>query len=162
SAGGLPSGVTANFAPTTVAAGGSSTMTITAMNSATAGSALITITGAARSRTHTTSVSLDVAAAPPANDFKLRVSPPSASGAAGPMTTYTVSTMVTSGVAQPIALSVSGLPAGVTGSFMPLTVSAGGSTTLTLTADADAPASTGPFTISGMAPSGTHTTTASV
>lgn len=162
SAGGLPSGVTATFTPPMVTAGGSAMMVVNATGGATPGSALLTITGTARSRTHTTSVSLDVAVVPPANDFKLTVMPASQTVVGGQSTTYTVSTVVSSGSAQPIALSVSGLPTGVSGSFSPLTVSAGQTTTLTLTAAADAPAASGPFTITGTAASGTHTTTASV
>ena len=40
---------------------------------------------------------------------------------------------VTSGAAQSVALSLSGQPVGVTGAFSPSTVTAGGSSTLTLT-----------------------------
>src|SRR5262249_15631817 len=67
---------------------------------------------------------------------------------------------VASGSAQPIALSVSGLPAGVTGSFNPLTVSAGQMTTPPLTAHPPPAAAGGPFTITGTAAPGTHTATA--
>ena len=59
----LPSGVTAGFVPTSVTAGGSSTLTLTASGGATIGGPVtVTITGTAASATHTTSVALTVTA----------------------------------------------------------------------------------------------------
>jgi hypothetical protein len=162
SASGLPDGVTAAFNPPQVAAGGATELTLSAAASAPAGSALVMITGTARSRMHTATVSLDVTPVPPVNDFAVAVSPPQATFVAGQGTSFNVTTQVTSGNPQTITLSVSGLPAGVTGSFTPPTVSAGGASQLTLSSDRSASATGAPFTIGGTAPSGTHTTTASV
>src|SRR5262249_12843771 len=64
SASGLPSGVTASFAPTSVtpAANGSatSTLTLTAASTATTGSATVTITGTSGSTTHTATLALTI------------------------------------------------------------------------------------------------------
>jgi hypothetical protein len=62
SASGLPSGATATFSPTSIAApgSGSSTMTVTAAATTPAGTYTVTITGTGGSATHTTTLSLTV------------------------------------------------------------------------------------------------------
>ncbi|MFC1413902.1 glycosyl hydrolase family 18 protein, partial [Streptacidiphilus sp. N1-12] len=95
----------------------------------------------------------------PTNDFSVGVAPGSASIAPGASATASVSTSVTSGSAQSVALSVSGAPAGVTASVSPTSVTAGGSATLTLTASSTAAAGTYPITVKGTAASGSHTAT---
>jgi hypothetical protein len=62
-ASGVPSGVTASFSPSSVTAGGSSTLTISTSSSTAAGTYVLTINGAGTSATHTTSFSLTVNAA---------------------------------------------------------------------------------------------------
>ncbi|MBC3839920.1 glycoside hydrolase [Streptacidiphilus sp. 4-A2] len=91
------------------------------------------------------------------NDFSVAVSPASGSVAAGSAATATVSTAVASGSAEPVALSASGLPSGVTASFSPASVSSGGSATLTLATTSATAAGSYPVTITGTAASGTHT-----
>ena len=58
----MPSGVTAGFSPTSIAApgSGSSTLTLTVGASVAAGTYPITVTGTGGGKTHTTSVSLTV------------------------------------------------------------------------------------------------------
>ena len=70
-----------------------------------------------------------------------------------------INTAKLSGTAESIALTVAGLPAGVTGTFNPTSVTAGGSSTLTVTVPAGTTASTSTLTITGTAPSKTHTMT---
>jgi hypothetical protein len=94
----------------------------------------------------------------PKNDFSLAVSPASASLTPGAHVAFMVSSAVTSGAAQTISLSVSGLPSGVSGAFSPTSVSSGGSATLTLTASASAPAGAKSFTVTGTAPATSHAT----
>ncbi|SCG49404.1 S8 family peptidase [Micromonospora inositola] len=96
---------------------------------------------------------------PPTNDFSLSVSPTSGSTAPGGSVTATVNTATTSGSAQSVSLSASGLPSGATASFNPATVTSGGSSTLTITTSASTPAGTYAVTISGTAASGTKTAT---
>jgi hypothetical protein len=97
--------------------------------------------------------------APPANDFSVSLSPTSGSVSAGQSTTTTVSTMVTSGSAQTVSLTGSGLPSGATASFNPSSVTAGGSSTLTVSTSSSTPAGSYPITVTGSASSGTHTAT---
>jgi len=93
------------------------------------------------------------------NDFSISVSP--ASGAANPggSVTTTVATTLASGTAQTVTLSASGLPAGATASFNPASVTAGGTSQLTVTAGASTPPGTSNVTITGTSPSATHTAT---
>jgi len=58
--------------------------------------------------------------------------------AQGASMTYTITTATTAGAAQSVALSATGLPAGVTATFAPASVQSGGTTQVTLTADATA------------------------
>lgn len=97
-----------------------------------------------------------------ANDFSVSVTPSSASVDQGSSVTYQVKTAVTGGAAQTISLAVSGLPTGVTGSFSPSSVSAGGTATLTLMASASANVGAKTFTVTGTATSGSHSANASV
>jgi Zn-dependent metalloprotease len=97
---------------------------------------------------------------PTCPDFGISV--PSATLAAGGRTAVTVSTTGIDGGASSITLSVSGLPPGVTGSFSPATVTAGGSSTLTLVASTSAASGSSSFTVTGTAGALSHAATASV
>jgi hypothetical protein len=77
---------------------------------------------------------------------------------AGSGRSTTVSTAVTSGSAQSVALSASGLPTGATPSFSPSSVTAGSSSTLTISTSSSTPAGTYTVTITGAGTSATHTT----
>ncbi len=70
---------------------------------------------------------------PPANDFSISVSPTSGSTAAGGSVNATVNTATTSGNAQTVSLSASGLPTGASASFNPASVTSGGSSSMTIT-----------------------------
>ncbi|MDH6580558.1 endo-1,4-beta-D-glucanase Y [Kitasatospora sp. MAP5-34] len=93
------------------------------------------------------------------NDFALSAGPSNGSVAAGGSVSSTVSTTVTSGSAQSVALSASGVPSGASVSFGPASVTAGGSATVTISTSASTPAGSYPITITGSAASGSHTTT---
>src|SRR5439155_1434434 len=69
---------------------------------------------------------------PVPDDFSISASPSSVTVVQGQSVTSTVSTTETSGAAQTMPLSWRGLPAGATPSFNPSTVTAGGSSTLTI------------------------------
>jgi subtilisin family serine protease len=92
---------------------------------------------------------------PPTQDFAMSVTPASGSVDPGGTLTATVNTSTTVGAAQPVTLSVSGLPAGVSASFSPATVTSGNPATLTLTSTASAAPGSYPLTITG---TGTVTT----
>jgi F5/8 type C domain/Ricin-type beta-trefoil lectin domain len=90
------------------------------------------------------------------NDFSLSVTPGSASVAPGSATTATVATTKVAGTAQAVALSASGAPAGVTVSFNPSPVTAGGSATMTVAVAAGATGSA-TITVTGTSASVSHT-----
>jgi len=98
----------------------------------------------------------------PGNDFSLSLSPGSASVNPGSSTTAQVSTAVTSGSAQSVSLSASGAPSGVTVSFNPASVTAGGSSTVTFATSSSAAPGTYAITVKGTAASGSHTATYSL
>jgi len=158
---GTPAGATATLSPTAVTAGGSSTLTVNT-GTAAAGTYTLTVTGTSASATHSTTVTLTVQGPPPPPDFGIAVTPSSNTVAAGGTASYTVSTSALNGSTQSISLSVSGLPAGVMGSFSATTVTAGGSSTLTLTAASTAAATTATFTVTGTSGTVSHSASASV
>jgi endo-1,4-beta-D-glucanase Y len=94
---------------------------------------------------------------PPTNDFSVSASPASGSVSQGSSATVSVSTAVTSGSAESVALSASGLPSGATASFNPASVNSGASSTLTIATSSSTPAGTYPVTVTGTASSGSHT-----
>ena len=73
-----------------------------------------------------------------------------------------MSTAVTAGAAQTVALSATGVPSGATAAFSPGSVNVGGSSTLTVTTGASTPPGTYAVTVAGTGPSATHSTTFSV
>jgi hypothetical protein len=96
------------------------------------------------------------------SDFSISANPSSLTVAQGSSGTSTISTAVTSGSAQSVALSASGAPAGVTVSFNPASVTAGGSSTMTVSVASTAAAGSSTITVTGTGTSATHTTTVSL
>ncbi|WP_212845885.1 proprotein convertase P-domain-containing protein [Catellatospora sp. IY07-71] len=99
---------------------------------------------------------------PTGNDFSMSASPASGSTSAGGSVTSTIGTTVTSGSAQSVTLSASGLPSGATASFSPATVTSGSSSTMTIATSASTPAGTYTVTVTGTGSSATRTTTFSL
>ncbi len=158
SATGLPTGFSASFTPSTVNSGANSTMTVSTASTTPVGSYPITVTGTGSSATHSTTFTLTVTAPPP-NDFSISASPSSKSAVAGSAATSTINTAVTSGVAQSVALSATGTPAGSLVSFSPSTVNAGASSTMTITTGSGTAPGLYTVTVTGIGTSATHTTT---
>jgi subtilisin family serine protease/subtilisin-like proprotein convertase family protein len=100
-----------------------------------------------------------VNAPPPAHDFSISVSPTAGSTDPGGAVTATVGTTITAGSAQSITLTASGLPASISASFSPPSVTSGGSSTLTISAGTSTPSGTYPVTITGTGTFATHTAT---
>ncbi|MFA3876074.1 glycosyl hydrolase family 18 protein [Streptomyces sp. MMCC 100] len=98
----------------------------------------------------------------PENDFSLSAAPASGTVTAGASATTTVKTAVKSGQAETVQLKASGVPAGVTASFSPASVTAGGQSTLTLATTGQAVSGTYSVTVTGTSPSGSHSTTYSL
>jgi len=165
SASGLPTGVTAAFSPTSIAAPGSgtSTLTLTVASTSATGTYSITVTGTGGGVTQTTTVSLTVTA-PVSASFTLSASPTSVSVARRGSGTSKITTTVAGGFNSAISLSASGLPTGVTATFSPASIAAPGSGSSTVTFQASSSASTGSKTVTITATGGgvTHTTTITV
>lgn len=157
-AAGLPTGATANFNPSTISSGGSSTVTLSAANTTPAGTYTVTITGTGSAATHSASYQLTVIL----NDFSISASPGSGSVKQGGSTATSVNTGVTSGDPQSVTLSASGLPAGAGASFSPSTITSGGASTLTISTASSTPTGTFTVTITGTGTSVTHSTTFSL
>ena len=79
--------------------------------------------------------------------------------AAGSPASTTINTVVTSGVAQSVALSATGLPTGSSASFSPSTVNSGASSTMTVSTASTTPVGSYPITVTGTGGSATHSTT---
>src|SRR6185369_15409142 len=78
-------------------------------------------------------------AAPQGNDFSVALNPTAGTVQPGQSLQVAVNTTTTSGSAQSISLSASGLPAGATATFNPATIQSGGSSTLTVTTTSSTP-----------------------
>ena len=154
---GAPAGATASFNPATITTGGSSVLTVIG-GTATPGSYTLTVTATSASTQQSVPVSVTIT--PP--DFTIGLTPASRTMPAGSSRTFAVSTTAVNGSTQTIALSVTGLPAGVNGSFSPASVTAGGTSALTVTAAPGAPPSMTTFTVTGTAGATTHSATASL
>ena len=160
SASGLPTGVTASFSPTSIAApgSGSSTLTLTVASTAAAGTSTITVTGTGGGITHTATVSLTVTAAT-AGTFTISVSPTAGYLDRGQSGYGVVTVTGSGGFDSAVALSATGIPTGVTGSFSPTSVTGSGTSDFTLTVARNAPTGTYPITITGKSGTTTKTTT---
>ena len=154
---GLPTGVTAAFSPATLSSSGSSTLKITTASSVKAGTYPLTITATGGGLTSKVTVLLVI----PSSTFTLTPSAPAISVTQGNTGQLTVSITPQNGFSSSVALSVSGLPTGVTGVFSSPSVSGNaGSSPLTVTVPAATSAGSYPLTIS--ATGGGITKTASV
>lgn len=149
--GSLPAGVSGTFSPLSITASGTSTLTITT-SGATPGNSTFNVIGTAQTDSQTATANLSVV------DFMVSASPASQTLAQGGTITYTVTTAASNGFSDPITLSVSGLPAGVSGLFNPNPVTGAGTSTLILTALANAQLGSAPLTINGTSRGVTHNT----
>jgi uncharacterized membrane protein len=150
SASGLPSGVTASFAPNPISTGGS-TLTLTASSSVSLGQYNVTITGKSGNQTATTVLSLgvNIPTFTLANTYGLNIG----QGSSGTAYIYLNPSY---GFARSVTLSASGLPIGVTASFSPNPTT--GSSTVTFAASSSATLGQYNVTISGTSGNQTATT----
>ena len=157
---GAPAGVTAKLASATIASPGSGSvvLSVAASSTVTPGTYSLTVTAQGGGQTATLSISLAI----PARTFTLSPSTVSVSVVAGNTTKVTITATPQNGFSSAIALSVSGLPTGITASFAPASLSgtAASASVLTLTIAKTAPGGRYSLTIS--ATGGGETQTSSV
>ena len=149
---GLPSGVTALFSPNTTST--TSTLTLTSTSSAAPGMYQLTVTGTSGSLTASVAVYLNVLAP----GFNLSDSPGSITLSPGASGGSTITVGPYSGFSGSVALSISGLPTGVTASFNPNPTT--NTSSLTLITSSTTPNATYNLTITGT--SGTLNSTTSL
>ena len=146
----LPANVTGTFDSATPSSDATPTLTLTS-SGATAAKDVVVVVEAAGATTHSMSILLQIGS----SLFSVSVAPNLQTVAAGSSVDYTVTTVDSSGAGDSISLAIAGLPTGVTGSFNPVNVVAGGTSTLTLTAGAAAvTAPSTSFTVTGTSTAG--------
>src|SRR5581483_7221791 len=128
---GLPAGASASFNPASVTGLGSSTLNVSTATTTPAGTYTLTVTGSSGSLSHTATVTLVVTPLQ-APDFTLSASPASQTVTAGNGASYTATVGALHGFNSSVAFSLSGLPAGASGSFNPASVTGSGTSTLTV------------------------------
>ncbi len=154
---GLPTGVTANPSSFTTSIGTAQQITLTAAASAGAATATLTATGTSGTKSHSASLALTVAAPP---DFSLSVTPPALLVVAGSNgESVAVNATGANGFGGAVAVTLSGLPPGVTASPATLTLNPGTPQNVTFSAPASTAAETGTVTFTGTSGSLKHTAT---
>lgn len=137
----LPGGVTASFASNSASA--SDVLTFTVSSDTASQNIPVTVTGTSGSLTENFNLTLSINTP----SFKLSDSPAALTVTPGNNTTSTITVLPQYGFAGSVGLVVSGLPAGVTASFSP--VSTAGTSILTLTASSTATGGYSSLTITG-------------
>jgi len=152
SATGLPSGMQANFAPSSVnAPGGTIVANFSAQTSTPAGSYPIKIVGTNGTITNSVTITVTV----PGTGFTLAPSATSLSVTQGSSGTDTITVTDLAGFTGSISFTASGMPSGVTATFSP----ASSTTSSVLTLTANTAATTGAFTVTITGTSGSTTAT---
>lgn len=152
---GLPAGASASFTPASITGSGTTTMAVSTAATTPGGSYPLTITGTDGVLTHTASVTLVVSAV----DFSLAATPSSQTVVQGNSTSYSVSLTPINGYSGTVNFSVSGLPAGATGTFTPVSLVGSGTTTLAVSTATTTPAGSYTLTITGSDGTLSHTAT---
>ncbi|HSM86829.1 MAG TPA: hypothetical protein VLT16_11780, partial [Candidatus Limnocylindrales bacterium] len=148
---GLPAGASATFTPASVIASGTSTLAIaTTAGTTPAGNYILTITGSDGVLTHSADVTLVV------TDFTLGATPASQTIVVGNSATYTATVTPVNGYTGTVNFSVSGLPPFATATFTPASLTASGSSTLTITTTSSTPAAIYSLTVTGTDGFSTH------
>jgi uncharacterized membrane protein len=153
---GLPPNATGGFTPSSVTGAGSSTFTVATATNTPSGTYLLTLIGTDGTLVHTTNVTLKVAG------FALASSPTSRTVTSGGSANFTATVTVTNGFSGTVALSLSGLPAGVAGSFSPPSITGSGSSTLSLTTSNITAAGVYPLTVTATSGSIVYTAIATL
>jgi hypothetical protein len=105
---GLPVGVTASAPTYTVSAGSQQTVILTAASNAAATTVTAVLTGTSASLTHTTDLTVQIAA--PSPDFSIGLNPASIAIVPGGRAQSTVSLTALNGFSSSVSVQISGLP----------------------------------------------------
>jgi hypothetical protein len=151
-----PSSATCSFSAGTVTPTGSSVLTIAPSTNTPPGTYTVSVTGTGGSRTHSTTVTVTVAA-----NFTL-TAPPSLAVSRGNTGTASVAVGLVGTSSTSVTLSVAGVPSSVTATFAPNPVTSGNSSILTVNAKQGAKKGTYTLTISGTNGVSTQTATMSL
>jgi len=143
---GLPQGATAIFNPTSITTSGSSTLSVSTLNSTPAGSYPLTITATSGSLTHIATVTLVVNGA---GSFSVSAVPTSQTVSRGSSSHYAVTVAAQGAFSGTVTLSVSGVPPRTTSSFNPKSIVGSGTSTLKVSPNKQAPTGTYMLTIKG-------------
>jgi hypothetical protein len=134
-------------------------VTFATSDTASPGTASLTVSGTGAGLTRTATILLTVNAPP--GDFALSAVPTGLGFSQGPSAVSVISIDRMDGFPSSISFSASGLPAGVTATFTPA-ATAGSETTLTLTASADATVGLANVTVAGTGGGITRTTSINI
>ncbi|HKD82182.1 MAG TPA: hypothetical protein VKH81_20995 [Candidatus Angelobacter sp.] len=148
---GLPNGVEAFF-ESGFDINGSKNLGISTTDTTPSGTYQATITASDGNVTRTANISLTII---PAADFTLSVTPNLPTVKAGSSTNYVVNVVFAGAATTPVILSALGLPNGATASFAPASLSASGTSILTLTTDPEIADEINLFNIAGTDSAGT-------
>lgn len=145
---GLPGSTSHTFTPVNVSPGSSSTLRVTTTSSTPLVTRTLTVTGTGGGLTRTDTAQLTVVGD---QDFTVDVNPSARSVQRGSSTTYTVAVNPINGFSTGVTLSLSGLPAGASHTFTPVTVTPGNTSTLEVTTSSSTPLGSRTLTITGSA-----------
>jgi hypothetical protein len=152
---GLPTGVTTQPSTLTLSPGTAQSVTVTAAASAAAGNATLIFTGTSGALSHTATLALTISPPPP--DYALTLAPTSLTivgGAAGSQVSVTAAAI--NSFTGTVAVTITGLPAGVTANPTTLSLTPGVAQSTTLSAALTAAATTATVTFTGTSGSISH------
>jgi len=157
----VPSGVAAVFSPQSQNPPFSSTLTLTTTNSTTTGSFSMTVQAVSGGETAIASITLIIEAVkpppPPTFDFDISVVAPTTETVnQGESASFSLLVGLVSGSPQPVTLTASGFPTGVTYSFTRPSGNPTFNSTINIFTSANAPGGTYPITITGSTSGLTH------
>jgi hypothetical protein len=155
--GGLPSGATGSFNPTSSTPTGSSTLTVATSASTPAGSYPLTVTASDGTLSHSAQVTLVVQSQAPLADFTISAAPSSQTVSRGAGTSYTVTITPVNSFNGNVSLSVTGVPSRASASFNPNPTTS--TSTLTVTTGRKTGRGTYTLTITGTSGGLAHSTT---
>lgn len=153
-------GLTATFNPSSITAGGASTMTIVVGPAVPVGLQALDAGGTEGLAFHRVTVFVNVRAAP--SDFSIAANPSNLNLVQGNSGTSTLSTALVTGTADVINLSVTSSPSGLTATLNPAAVNAGGASTLTVSPGLATVPGTYTLTVTGTEGTATHSTSVTV